>query len=264
MNPQRAKGSFNAAVAILRRDMYVFCKEIGGNLLRIIGEPLFFLFVFGVLLPNLNLFQAGYIEILVPGIISMSTMTGSMRGVAAGIGLSFEYNEEIRAHILTPISMRTLALEKVICGTFQGIVSGTIVLALALVIFPGKFSFSPLFYFELLLIFIASGLTFASLGLALGSSFIPETMFEVLFIIMMPMMFFGATFYPLSLLPEVHPAFFYLTLFIPLTYISEGIRAILTPQIAFLPAIYCFIGIGVYFLIFFSLGVWAFKRRAIK
>ena len=264
MTLKRAKWSFNAAVAIFRRDMYVFCKEIGGNLLRIVGEPLFFLLVFGLLLPDLNLFPTGYIEILVPGIVSMSTMTGSMRSVAAGIGLSFEYNEDIRAHILTPITMRTLALEKIICGTFQGIVSGTLVLAIALIMFPGTFSFSLLCYCELFLIFIASGLTFASLGLALGSSFIPETLFEVMFISMMPMMFFGATFYPLSLLPELNPAFFYLTLFIPLTYISEGTRAILTPQIAYLSAIYCFIGIGIYFVIFFSLGLWAFKRRAIK
>lgn len=265
MNKQELVWSFTAAFAVFKRDMRVFWKEIRGNLIRILGQPLFFLAVFGLLLPQMDVgFRSGYTEILVPGIISMTTMLGSMRSVAGEIALSFDHNEEIRSHILLPLSMWALSLEKIGYGMFQGIFSGGAVLVISYLLFPEILSLSVLNIFALLLIFMVSGVIFGGLGLAIGSTFKPpEIMFEVMFVIMMPMMFFGATFYPIAEIIKINELFFYVTLGIPLTYVSEGIRSLVAPQTGALPLTSCLIGMLISLLIFVPLGIIGFKKRAI-
>ncbi len=265
MNKEELIWSLTAAYAVFKRDMLVFWKEIRGNLIRILGQPLFFLAVFGLLLPQMDVgFRSGYTEILVPGIISMTTMLGSMRSVAGEIALSFDHNEEIRSHILLPLDMWALSLEKIAYGTFQGIFSGGAVLVISNFLFPDLFSLSLSNVSGLLFIFMASGIIFGGLGLAIGSTFKPpEIMFEVMFVIMMPMMFFGATFYPISEIMKINQGFFYVTLGIPLTYISEGIRSLIAPQTGALPLNACLIGMFISLVIFVPLGIIGFKKRAI-
>ncbi|PTD94129.1 hypothetical protein C9439_04155 [archaeon SCG-AAA382B04] len=266
MNRQELVWNFTAAYAIFKRDTRVFWKEIRGNLIRILGQPLFFLTVFGLLIPRMSIgFESSYTKILVPGVISMTTMLGSMRSVAGEIALSFDHNEEIRSHILLPISMWALSLEKIVYGMFQGVFSGASVLVISLLMFPNVLSLTVINLVVLVLVFMASGIIFGGLGLAIGSTFKPpEIMFEVMFVIMMPMMFFGATFYPITEIIEINKAFFYVTLGIPLTYISEAIRSLVAPQTGALSLTISLIGMVVALVIFVPLGIWGFKNRAIS
>ncbi|OKY77930.1 MAG: ABC-type multidrug transport system permease component [Candidatus Methanohalarchaeum thermophilum] len=260
-----AKISFRSASAVFKRDMKVFWKEIRGNLIRILGQPLFFLIVFGLLLPEMRIFRSNYVEILVPGIMAITAITGSMRSVGGEIALSLDHNEEIRSHILLPLSMKALSIEKIIYGTFQGVFSGLAVLGISLILFSDTISITPLSLLGLIGVFVIGGLTFGGLGLAIGSTFTPpEIMFEVMFVIMMPMMFFGATFYPISEIVELGKIFYYFTLGIPLTYISESIRMLLIPETSYLSINLILSGLLISFIVFVPLGIIAFKKRVIS
>ncbi|MFK0244885.1 hypothetical protein ACIQUM_09315 [Amycolatopsis azurea] len=48
-----------------------------------------------------------------------------------------------------------------------------------------------------------------------------------------------------------------------MTYVSEGLRGALTPQIAHLPAWLCAAGLAAALLVFTPASLWAFRRRAI-
>lgn len=256
--------NLQATRAVFKRDVKVFWKNIRGNLIRILGQPLFFLAVFGFLLPRMNVFRTNYTAILIPGLISMATMMGSMRSAAAEIGIGFDHDEEIRAHVLLPLSMRSLALEKIIYGMIQGLFSGVAMLIISLVLFPQIFSFSLLSLFLTFLALVASGIIFGSLGLAIGSIFQPpEIMFEVLFVLITPMMFFGATFYPVSMIGQIHQALIYVTLLIPLAHVSELIRISLTGG-GYFPTLIYMLGTLFFVSTLVPLGIWAFRRRAIS
>nr|WP_269088001.1 ABC transporter permease [Methanonatronarchaeum thermophilum] len=247
------------------RDLLVFRKDLRGNLMRILGQPLFFLIVFGLLLPQLDVFMVDYIEILVPGIIAMTAMLGAMRSVGGEIGISFDHDQEIRAHILLPLTMASLALEKIIYGMFQGVFSGLAVLVLAVFLFPETFTLTVTSLVVLLIIFMATGIIFGAMGLGIGSYFKPpEIMFEVMFLITMPMMFLGATFYPVDMIKEISIVLYYFTFAIPLTYVSESIRVFIAPETAGLSLLACIIGLVVSILVFIPIGIWGFKERAIK
>lgn len=256
--------NIQAVKAVFRRDVKVFWKDIRGNLIRVLGQPLFFLLVFGFLMPEMRIFRADYTQILIPGVVAMATLMGSIRSTAAEVGISFDHDEEIRAHILLPLTMRSLALEKIFFGMLQGLFSAFSMIIISSVVFPGLFTLSVFNVVMTLLVVIAGGLIFAALGLAIGSTFQPpEIMFEVMFIIMMPMMFFGATFYPVELIGQIHPILRYLTLAVPLAHVSELVRTFLTGGGYFSPFIY---GVGIIFFmaVCIPLGILGFKRRAIS
>ncbi len=264
MKNQKLKWNFQAAAAVFRRDVKVFIKDIRGNLIRIMGHPFLFLIVFGLLLPKMKVFRANYSQMLIPGIVAMAALMGSMRSVAAEVGLSFDHNEEIRAHILLPLSVKTLAAEKIFFGMLEGLFSGFAVLVVSGFLFPGQFNFSLISFITIFPVLVTGGIIFAALGLAIGSTFKPpEVMFEILFIIIMPMMFFGATFYPVSMLEQVHFSLSYITLLLPLAHISELLRIILTGTGHF-PAYVYILGATGYLALMFPMGIWAFKRRAIS
>ncbi|RZN61719.1 MAG: hypothetical protein EF811_04640 [Methanonatronarchaeia archaeon] len=265
INTNDLKWSLRAAYAVFIRDLIVFRKDIRGNLMRILGQPLFFLIVFGLILPQIGFFDLEYIKILVPGIIAMTAMLGAMRSVGGEIAISFDHDQEIRAHILLPLTMASLAIEKIIYGTFQGVFSGLAVLVLAIILFPDTFTLTATSLVFLIIIFMATGLIFGGMGLGIGSYFEPpEIMFEIMFLITMPMMFLGATFYPVDMVREISEILYFFTFGIPLTYVSESIRVFITPETAGLSLLACVIGLIVSIAIFIPIGILGFKKRAIK
>jgi ABC-2 type transport system permease protein len=79
--------------------------------------------------------------------------------------------------------------------------------------------------------------------------------------VLTPLIFTGATFYPLQSLDHL-PWFQVLTLFNPLTYVSEGSRAALT-ALPHLGTGWIALGLAVSLLVFGGLGLSGFVRRAV-
>jgi ABC-2 type transport system permease protein len=88
----------------------------------------------------------------------------------------------------------------------------------------------PLFAVVLILASLLAG----SLGLVIGSTVNPKQIGLVFSILVVPITFLGCVYYPWALLDKI-PWLQYGVLFNPIVYMSEGLRAAVTPQIAHMP-----------------------------
>ena len=104
--------------------------------------------------------------------------------------------------------------------------------------------------------------TFSTLGLLMGSVINPQQIGLMFSTIVAPMIFFGCAYYPwrgLDALPVVK----YAVLINPLVYVSEGMRAALTPEVPHMP-LGAVVGAQLLILILFlTFGLRSFMRRAL-
>ena len=71
--------AFNAFFAILRRDVRVTGREFLPFLLQALMQPLFFLFIFGKVLPGIGLAAGNFAALMLPGIVALTGMIASMQ-----------------------------------------------------------------------------------------------------------------------------------------------------------------------------------------
>ena len=65
-------------LALFMRDVTVVRREMAVFLLRTSLQPLMLTLVFGYLLPKMGFVQQGYTAALLPGVIAISTVSGTM------------------------------------------------------------------------------------------------------------------------------------------------------------------------------------------
>jgi len=145
----------------------------------------------------------------------------------------------------------------------QGIVAAIFVLPVSRLIMgpmPGlTFGNVPL----LLLITILSGGAFAALGLFLGTAIAPQQVGLIFSIVLAPMIMFGCTYFPWAGLERI-PVMKWAVLVDPLVYVSEGMRAALTPSLPHMPLAPLAAALLVILALFLWLGLRAFDRRAVS
>jgi len=115
----------------------------------------------------------------------------------------------------------------------------------------------------ILLVTILSGAAFSAMGLYLGTAIAPQQIGLMFSVILAPMIMFGCTYYPWIGLQHI-PAMQYLVLVDPLVYVSEGMRAALTPAIPHMPVAAMLAALVLISVLFLWLGLRAFDRRAIS
>ena len=86
----------------------------------------------------------------------------------------------------------------------------------------------------LLVVVVLSALLSGALGLTLGTFVSPRQIGLMFSVVVLPLTFLGAVYYPWAALDAV-PWLQWLVLLNPLVYVSEGLRAALTPSIPTMP-----------------------------
>lgn len=247
---------------VLYRDLLVFRKRIRGNLVRVALQPLFFLIVFGYIMPKIGLFQRGYGSLILPGLVTMSLMSSAMFGVAMTVGLGLYRNKGIRAELQSPITMFEMSVEKVLFGVIQGMFSAVIILIIGMLMLE-NIAITPLFFAGFLMLAALTSAIFGCIGLLFGSLFrIPAAMFEASQLFLMPMMFFGATFFPLFRVEEVSTGLYWLLFIFPNTYTNEALRGLLLGMEG-LPIWLCFAVLLAFLVVLFLFAWRALTRRVI-
>jgi ABC-2 type transport system permease protein len=211
-------------LAMIARNLAVERRSPRTGFLRMVFQPAVYIFVFGHVVGRmLPAGSAGdYAAVMAPGVVAITLMSAPYLVVGSAI-LSGFYFRTMEAWLLSPVALRSLVLALVACGTLYGSVSALVVALLVwaiLGIVPGQ----PL----LMAYFAVAGSLFFSL-LSVTVLLVPATPKqgqEVFSFLMMPMTFFGCTFYSFSML---QPPFDYLALLLPTTYLSEGLRAAYLP-----------------------------------
>ncbi|HEY6843583.1 MAG TPA: ABC transporter permease [Thermoanaerobaculia bacterium] len=249
--------------AILLRDVTVARRELPFFLVRTTLQPILFVVVFGFLLPRMGLMQRGYTTMMLPGIVALSLTLSAIQSVALPMVVEFGRTNEIEDRLLAPIPTSLVAIEKIVSGMLQGIVAAIFVLPVSRMIMgpmPGlTFGKLPL----LLGITMLSGAAFAAIGLFLGTAIAPQQIGVVFTVVLAPMIMFGCTYFPWAGLEHI-PVLKWAVLINPLVYVSEAMRAALTPALPHMPLVALTSALVVILVLFLWLGLRAFQRRAVS
>ncbi|HLH62860.1 MAG TPA: ABC transporter permease [Ktedonobacteraceae bacterium] len=268
----RAKSRISVAgaafVAILNRDIVVTGRDFIAFLLQVLLQPLFFLFIFGKVLPSIGFAQRGFAAVLLPGIVALTVVTTALQGVTLPLVLDLGFAREIDDRLLAPLPVSLVAVEKVLFAAMRGLVAGAIIFPLAWWILGDQYSVRTDAIGVIIGIMILTAFAGACLGLTIGTSVKPEQIGLMFSLIFTPLIFTGCTYYPWGSLDSIK-WFQIITLFNPLTYAAEGLRYAMVPTINghTLPTLamgWVILGLSVTIVVFFILGLRIFRRRVIN
>jgi ABC-2 type transport system permease protein len=249
--------------AILLRDVTVARRELPYFLIRTTLQPLLFVTVFGFLMPKMGLIPRGFTTMMIPGVVALSLALSAIQSVALPMMADFGFTKEIEDRLLAPIPIALVAVEKIVAGLLQGIIAAVFVLPISRLIMGPIVGLSFTNLGLLLLVTIISGTAFSAMGLFLGTAIAPQQIGLMFSVILAPMIMFGCTYYPWVGLQHV-PAMQYIVLINPLVYVSEGMRAALTPSVPHMPIAAVLAALAAVTALFLWLGLRAFTRRAIS
>jgi len=175
--------------------------------------------------------------------------------VALPLSSEFGITREIDDRVMCPLPLWGVALEKVCFSAMQSMIAALLVIPMAYYVpaVPVRADIHDWFLFALVL--VLASLLAGNLGLVIGSTVNPRQIGLVFSIIVVPITFLGCVYYPWAKL-DVIPWLQYGVLFNPIVYMSEGLRATVTPSVAHMPSWGILVA-----LVFFNaaLGRWGFK-----
>jgi ABC-2 type transport system permease protein len=234
-------GSRQAFVALMLRDVRVLRKNIVQFLVRTIMQPLMFTFVFAYVFPKIGQGIGGsgraggtgatFATILVPGLVAVAIIFQGIQAVALPLVQEFSYTKEIEDRVLAPMSVSLVGFGKVVNGAIQAMLAALVVFPIVMYVHAAgqgptvKGANWALFAIVLVL----AAFLGASFGLLIGTSFAPQQVPLIFSIIVLPLTLLGCIYYPWGTLTPI-PWLKYGVLVNPLVYMSEGMRAALTPQ----------------------------------
>ena len=255
-------------LGILSRDLLVTRRQLLAFLMQFLLQPLFFLFIFGVVLPVVGIAQHGYGTLLLPGIVALTVVTTSLQGVAQPLVLDLGIGREIDDRLLSPIPISLVAIEKVIFGAIRGLMAGAFIFPLAYLILGSEFSVRADAIGVIAGVMILTSITAASIGLMLGTLVEPGQIGLAFALILTPLMFTGCVQYPWGTL-SVLRWFQIVTLINPVTYASEGLRYAMVPLLHGKPLHtlgigWVILGLLVSSIVFLSIGLFTFRRRVVS
>lgn len=254
--------SLRAFLGLLQRDIWNTLRhELGGFLAQSLMQPLAFLFVFGLVLPKIGAADESYATQLLPGIIALTLVLTALQNVALPLVIEFSYTKEIEDRLLAPISPLMVGVEKLVFATGRSLIAALLILPLGALILPNGLQTGGANWGMFALLLVVGGFAGASIGLVLGT-LVPANRINIIFAVALtPLIFTGATFYPWQLLDSLR-WFQILTLFNPLTYVSEGMRAALTTS-PHLGVGWIALGLAVSTAAFMFIGLRGFIHRAV-
>ncbi|MBN2015520.1 ABC transporter permease [Candidatus Dojkabacteria bacterium] len=203
----------------------------------------------------INVFELRNIDYMVPGVVAMSLMQGGLFGV---IGTIVDYREKgiLKRLFATPLSKSNFLISQILSRLVVSIIQVLILLVTSYVIFKIKIVGSLV-----LVAFLAilGSLTFLSLGFAIsGIAKTSESARAIIMPVQMILMFTSGVYFS----REVLPTWLYdITAYTPLTYLSDGLRDVMTRGYGLLDDTVktATIGISVWLIIFIILAIRSFK-----
>lgn len=248
--------------ALLLRDAVVAKREVVGILIRTLMQPVLFVTVFGLLLPRMGMIPRDYNTTMLPGIAALCLTMAAIWSVTMPLIADFGMTKEIEDRLLAPVPIELVAIQKVFSGMIQGAMAVVFVLPVARLLMGPVHGLTLRNFPLLFLMVLLGGAVFSAFGLFLGTAMQPQHISLMMQVIFAPMIMFGCTYYPWRGLDHF-PFLKYAVLINPLVYISEGMRAALTPGVVHMP-----IGVVIGVLILMTagltwLGLRGFRKRSI-
>jgi ABC-2 type transport system permease protein len=280
VGPRRSSFSASRAAlgALLLRDVVVLRKDFGIFVLRTIIQPFLLCFVFLFVFPKIGQSVGGsggpanaesiFATVLVAGVVGISIMFQGVQSVALQMSQEFGFTREIEDRVQAPCPIWLVAMEKVVSGAIQGLISAAIVLPIASVVHARGVQASISIHWLVLITLVPLAcIAMGSLGLVLGTSFEPRNIGLMFGFVILPITFLGGTYYEWTRLASVKIGSWHwlqtIVLINPLLYVNEGMRAAFTD----VPHMHLYIVYPVLIAFcagFLSLGLRNFRRRVLS
>jgi ABC-type multidrug transport system permease subunit len=266
--------TFNAMMA---REFRVLRRNAIATFTRAVMQPLLFVFVFAYVFPKIGGgFNLGggaasgggavnFATILVPGLMASMLLMQGIMAVTFPLVMEFSWQRTIEDRALAPVPIKVLAIQKITAGAVQSFVGACIVFPIVLLVHAAgqapHVHVTNWGLFALILVF-ASLLT-SSLGLLLGTIMDPRKMQMLFAVILLPATMLGCVYYPWSALHHIR----WLQIVVlvnPMVYMSEGLRAVLTPSLGHMPLWGVLLALVGGTVVFSYLGTRTFTKRVLN
>jgi ABC-2 type transport system permease protein len=262
--------------AMMAREFRVLGRNAASTFIRAVMQPLLFAFVFAYVLPKIGSgFSTGsaggaagginFSTILVPGLMGSMFLMQGMFGTTMPLVMEFSWQRTIEDRALAPVPIRVLAIQKITAGAIQALIGAAIVFPVVYWVHaPGQgphIHVSNWFLLIVVMIF-ASTLT-ASLGLWLGTVVDPRKIQMIFAVVLLPLTMLGCVYYPWSALHVIRWLQI-VVLINPMVYMTEGLRAALTPGIGHMPLWAILLALLGGTLAFGALAVRTFRNRVVN
>lgn len=237
-------------LAVLWEKWREFLRDFYKITLAATVSPLMYLLVFGLGIQTTSHGEP-YLNFLVPGIVAMSTMTGSFSAVAQNMSVQRLYEKALDQVMVSPTPLWQFILGQVIGGALRGMYAAGVILLITLPI-----SSSLIFNGWSFLIMFLNGTVFATIALVL--SFLAKSYSDApryTAYIIVPMSFLCNTFFSTDQMPM---GFRQVIGVLPLSQASDMIRRI---SAGGQPGILGFVVLLIYLVIFAGLSVAFIYRK---
>ena len=251
-------------LALLARDLLVARRHALPLLAGTLTQPVLVVLVFGNLLPRLGLVSADFGTVMVPGLMAIAMLMAGVQGVLIPLAQDLSGSREVEERLLAPIGVAGVALERIVAGALHSAAAGLVALPAMIVLMheTAGVVVSPR-WGALLPVVLACGLLAAAFGLTLGSLVQPRFSGLLFAVVLGPMMLFGCAYFPWSALAAIG-SLRWLFLLNPLTFVAEGLRLAVTPEVPAMGWPLLLAGLGGYTVLFTALGARIFRRRTLR
>jgi ABC-2 type transport system permease protein len=268
--------------AMMAREFRVLRRNAIATFTRAVMQPLLFVFVFAYVFPKIgggfNLggaaaagagaaAQSGvnFATILVPGLMASMLLMQGIMAVTFPLVMEFSWQRTIEDRALAPVPIRVLAIQKITAGAVQSFIGAVIVFPIVLLVHAAgqapHVDVTNWALFAVILVF--SSLLTSALGLLLGTIMDPRKMQMLFAVILLPATMLGCVYYPWSALHHIEWLQI-LVLINPMVYMSEGLRAVLTPELGHMPLWGVLLALIGGTVVFGYLGTRTFTKRVLN
>jgi ABC-2 type transport system permease protein len=261
-----------AFAGLFLRDLHVLRREKFPFLIRIVMNPLLFLFVFTYIMPHMSsgaslnptaaLAGANFSTVLLPGLMAVAIMFSGIAAVALPLAQEFGITREIDDRVMCPLPVAGVAIEKIIFSAMQSMIAAALVFPLAYFVPATPVHAHVNSWPFLILVLALASLSAGALGLVIGTSVKPAQIGLIFGTVVMPITFLGCVYYPWANLDKM-PILQHAVLINPIVYMSEGLRAALTPSLPHMNLVAIVTMLWFFLVLLTWLGVKGFLRRVI-
>ena len=111
----RTRAQLVAFRAMCGRDLWVIARhDLAGFLAQSLLQPLFYLFIFGRVLPDIGAARGSYGSQLLPGVLGLTLFLTSLQNTALPLVIDFSFTKEIEDRLLAPLAAWALAVQKMV------------------------------------------------------------------------------------------------------------------------------------------------------
>jgi len=225
-----------AFAALLMRDLNVLRKSVVEFIIRSVMQPLLFVFVFTYVFPKIGFGVGGsgsgettFSSLLVPGVVAIACMFQGVQAVALPLVQEFGFTREIEDRVMAPLPIAGVA--------GMNAANGNTTSAANIPWIPPATTFSiatpvhlDVQWLPILTLLPLTAFTGSALGLVMGTKVEPRKVPLLFGVVVIPLTFLGATYYPWALLHDIR--WLQIVMLVnPLVYMSEAMRASLTPDL---------------------------------